>query len=82
MCAGGEDRMFREIRGIEDERILSAIHRLPPFYFQGGWADEIGMELFRLPACGRAACAGSAFGRRFICSGHWEYCGRMGERPR
>ncbi len=47
--------MFREIRGIGDETILSAIHRLPAFYFQGGWADEIRMELFRLPAGGEEA---------------------------
>ena len=51
----GEERMFREIRGIGDETILSAIHRLPAFYFQGGWADEIRMELFRLPAGGEEA---------------------------
>ena len=55
MCAGGEDRMFREIRGIEDERILSAIHRLPAFYFQGGWADGILVEFFGLPAGGEEA---------------------------
>lgn len=47
--------MFREIRGIGDETILSAIHRLPAFYFQGGWADEIRMELFRLPPGGEEA---------------------------
>ena len=49
MCIGGENRMFREIRGIEDETILSAIHRLPAFYFQGGWADEIRVDFFGLP---------------------------------
>ena len=42
--------MFREINGIVDKDISCAIHRLPPFYFQGGWADGIRMELFRLPA--------------------------------
>ena len=47
--------MFREIRGLEDETIVSAIHRLPAFYFQGGWADEIRVELFRLPAGGEEA---------------------------
>ena len=52
---GGEDRMFREIRGIEDENILRAIRGLPAFYFQGGWADEIRMEFFRLPAGGEEA---------------------------
>ena len=44
--------MFREIRGIEDETILSAIHRLPAYYFQGGWADEIRVDFFGLPAGG------------------------------
>ena len=47
--------MFREIRGIEDETILSAIHRLPAFYFQGGWADEIRVDFFGLPAGGEEA---------------------------
>ena len=47
--------MFREIRGIEDETILSAIHRLPAFYFQGGWADEIRVDFFGLPARGEEA---------------------------
>ena len=55
MCIGGEDRMFREIRGIEDETILSAIHRLPAFYFQGGWADGIRVDFFGLPAGGEEA---------------------------
>ena len=47
--------MFREIRGIEDETILSAIHRLPAFYFQGGWADGIRVDFFGLPAGGEEA---------------------------
>ena len=47
--------MFREIRGIEDKSILCAIHRLPSFYFKGGWADEICTEFFRLPVCGEEA---------------------------
>lgn len=42
--------MFREIKGITDETILCAIHRLPSFYFQGGWADKICVEFFQLPA--------------------------------
>lgn len=47
--------MFKEIRGIKDENILCAIHRLPSFYFKGGWADGIRMEFFRLPADGEEA---------------------------
>ena len=42
--------MFREIKGITDETIFCAIHRLPSFYFQGGWADKICVEFFQLPA--------------------------------
>jgi hypothetical protein len=47
--------MFKEIRGIEDKSILCAIHRLPSFYFQGGWADKICIEFFRLPVCAEEA---------------------------
>ena len=56
--------MFREITGIEDETILAAIKGLPPFCFEGGWADEISMELFRLPACGEEALRIARQGRR------------------
>lgn len=56
--------MFREIRGIEDEAVLAAIKNLPSFYFGGGWADEIGMELFRLPACGEEALRVTVEGNR------------------
>lgn len=51
----GGDRMFREIRGIEDKSILCAIHRLPSFYFKGGWTDEICIDFFSLPVCGEEA---------------------------
>ena len=47
--------MFREIRGIEDKSILCAIHRLPSFYFKGGWTDEICIDFFSLPVCGEEA---------------------------
>lgn len=47
--------MFREIRGIEEENIVSAIQGLPSFYFKGGWADEICLEFFRLPPLGEEA---------------------------
>ena len=53
--------MFREIRGIEEENIVSAIQGLPSFYFKGGWADEICLEFFRLPPLrsqGRGVTAG------------------------
>jgi hypothetical protein len=56
--------MFREIRGMEDEAVLAAIKNLPSFYFGGGWADEIGMELFRLPACGEEALRVTVEGNR------------------
>ena len=42
--------MFREIRGIEEETILCAMDRLPSFYFKGGWAEEICVEFYHLPA--------------------------------
>ena len=44
--------MFREIRGIEEETILCAMDRLPSFYFKGGWAEEICVEFYHLPASG------------------------------
>ena len=56
--------MFREIRGMEDEAVSAAIKNLPSFYFGGGWADEIGMELFRLPACGEEALRVTVEGNR------------------
>ena len=55
MIGAWGDRMFKEIRGIEDKSILCAIHRLPSFYFQGGWADKICIEFFRLPVCAEEA---------------------------
>lgn len=42
------DCMFRQITGIQED-ILGAIQGLPSFYFEGGWADDISLECYRLP---------------------------------
>lgn len=47
--------MFREITGINDASVISAIQMLPPFYYEGGWEERLRLELFRLPPQGEEA---------------------------
>ena len=42
--------MFKEIKGEIGNEILSAVQNLPEFYFEGGWTNDIVIEIRRLPA--------------------------------
>lgn len=41
--------MFKHITGTDDGGLISAVQGLPEFYFEGGWAEKLKLELWRLP---------------------------------
>lgn len=48
--------MFKEIKGEIGNEFLSAVQNLPEFYFEGGWTNDIVLEIRRLPAAEEELC--------------------------